>query len=182
MLRLVLYIMMAGAMLCGGGVHATEPPVNRRDAHDPTKVIGAETCTKCHGAELAVWRQTAHFKTYKELQRHPAATEIAKKMGLRSIKRGDLCIQCHYTLQQQGAREKAIAGVSCESCHGGARDWIAIHNDYGGPTATKESETAEHRELRLKQSIEHGMHNPANLYLIARSCCSCHMVSHEQLV
>ena len=150
--------------------------------NDPAKVIGADACTKCHGQELSVWRQTSHFKTYSELQRQPAAEQIAKKMGLRSIKRGDLCIQCHYTMQQKGTREKAIAGVSCESCHGAALDWLAIHNDYGGPTATKESESAEHRRQRLSESIQLGMRNPANVYLIAQGCYGCHMVPHESLV
>ena len=171
-------------LMGSGGLSAAEPPVGRTGAVacDPTKVIGPETCTKCHGQELAIWRQTAHFLHLQRVAAEAGSRGIAQRMGLRSIKRGDLCIQCHYTLQKKGARDKAIAGVSCESCHGAAADWIAVHNDYGGPTATKESETAEHRAQRLKQSMEHGMRNPANLYLIARSCCSCHMVSHEALV
>lgn len=161
-----------------GGQVTFENPV----ALDPTKVIGPDTCTKCHANELNVWRATPHFQTYTELQRRPEAEVIANKMGLRSIKRSELCIQCHYTMQKSGARVKAIAGVSCESCHGAARDWIAIHNDYGGPTATKQSESPEHRRQRLMKSIQAGMRNPANLYLIARGCCACHMVPNQQLV
>ena len=30
--------------------------------------------------------------------------EIAQLMGQRSIKRGNLCIRCHYTMQQDGDR------------------------------------------------------------------------------
>ncbi len=149
---------------------------------DPTKVLGHEACMKCHGQEIAVWKQTPHFGTFKELHRKPEAKQIAERMGLRSIKRGDLCLNCHYTKQSIDGREKAIAGISCESCHGAAQDWIAIHNDYGGPTATKSSETPEHAKQRVDDAIAKGMQNPANLYLIARSCLNCHTVPNEQLV
>ena len=137
---------------------------------------------RCHGQEVAVWKQTPHFHTFKELHRRPEAKQIAERMGVRSIKRGDLCIKCHYTVQQVDGREKAVSGVSCESCHGAAKDWVAIHNDYGGPTATKQSESPEHRQQRVSDSIKNGMQNPANVYLIARSCYNCHTVPNEELV
>ena len=149
---------------------------------DASKIVGSDTCTKCHGQEVAAWKQTPHFHTFKELHRRPEAKQIAKKMGIRSIKRGDLCTKCHYTMQAVDGREKAVAGVSCESCHGAARDWIAIHNDYGGAAVTKESESAEHAQQRVANSIRNGMQNPANVYLIARSCYNCHTVPNEKLV
>jgi len=149
---------------------------------DPAKVVGYEACQKCHGQEIQTWKQTPHYATYKSLHRNPEAKEIAKKMGIRSIKRGDLCIKCHYTQQESGSRVKAISGISCESCHGAAGDWIALHNDYGGPTMTKASESPEHRGQRRQTSMAHGMRNPANVYLMASSCFRCHSVSEEKLV
>jgi len=149
---------------------------------DSSKVLGSETCMKCHGQEIGVWKQTPHHHTFKELHRKPEAKEIAEKMGIRSIKRGELCIKCHYTMQEVDGREKAISGISCESCHGAAKDWITLHNDYGGPTATKQSETPEHKQERVANAIKHGMQNPANMYLIARSCYNCHTVPNEKLV
>jgi hypothetical protein len=79
-------------------------------------------------------------------------------------------------------RLEAIAGVSCESCHGASKDWIAIHNDYGGTGVTRAQESAEHRTQRLVSSIEHGMRNPVNVYLVAHSCYRCHTVPDEKLV
>ena len=79
--------------------------------------------------------------------------EIAKLMGQRSIKRGNLCIDCHYTMQQDEDRTRVISGISCESCHGAAADWLQLHNDYGGPTATRLDETPEHRQQRLESGI-----------------------------
>jgi hypothetical protein len=149
---------------------------------DAKKIVGSDSCMKCHGQELAVWKATPHFTTFRDLHKQAEAQAIADRMGIRSIKRGDLCIQCHYTQKDLGGRTKAISGVSCESCHGAAADWLAIHSDYGGPSVTKADETMEHRLQRLEQSIKHGMRNPANLYLIARSCFNCHTVPHEQLV
>ncbi len=149
---------------------------------DPEKVVGSEACIKCHENEYQVWRDTPHCRTFETLHKNPNAQTICGQIGVRSIKRGDVCIKCHYTEQLINAKPKAVSGVSCESCHGAARDWMAIHNDYGGPTITKAQETPEHRRQRVQESMRLGMRNPANLYLIARSCYNCHTVPNEQLV
>lgn len=149
---------------------------------DPGKVMSADSCAKCHAAEVVVWRQTPHFKTFDQLHRDPRAQEIARLMGQRSLKRGNLCINCHYTLQQDGDRTRAISGVSCESCHGAAKDWLVLHNDYGGPAVTRQDESPAHRQLRMESSVAAGMRNPSNLYLVAQSCLQCHTVPNEKLV
>ncbi len=149
---------------------------------EPEKIIGPETCIQCHGNELQVWRTTPHFRTFDELHRKPQAKEIASKMGIRSIKRDDLCIRCHYTAQSHGSQSRPIAGVSCETCHGAARDWLTSHCDYGGPATSRGTETDEHRKERFSSSIQAGMRNPVNTYLVARSCLNCHTVPNEQLV
>ncbi len=137
---------------------------------------------KCHQQEVQQWIHTPHFATYESLHRLPRAKEIADRLGQPSIKRSDVCTQCHYTKQVEDGRERVVAGVSCESCHGGARDWVALHNDYGGPGVTKASESAEHRAKRVADSVAHGMNNPHNIYLIARQCYDCHTVPNERLV
>jgi hypothetical protein len=149
---------------------------------DSSKIVGSDACVKCHGQELAVWKATPHYRTFRELHRTDEAQAIAGRMGIRSIKRGELCVQCHYTQQDVGGRSKVVSGVSCESCHGAAADWLSIHADFGGPTAAKSDETMEHRQERIENSIHHGMRNPSNVYLMARSCFNCHTVPHEQLV
>ncbi len=149
---------------------------------DPAQVQGAESCAKCHEHEAAQWKTTPHFTTLELLHRQPEAKEIAKRLGLRSVKRNQTCVQCHYTQQQVEDRVRVVAGVSCESCHGAAQNWIKVHNDYGGPNVTKEIESTEHRQQRLAASIAAGMNNPANLYLVARQCLSCHTTPNEELV
>lgn len=149
---------------------------------DPAQVLGADSCAKCHENELRQWKLTPHHETFESLHRKPEAKAITKKLGLSTVKRNDVCVQCHYTQQQKGSRVRVVAGVSCESCHGAAQNWIALHNDYGGPNATKAAESAEHREQRRASSVAAGMNNPSNLYLMARQCLSCHTTPNEQLV
>jgi hypothetical protein len=151
-------------------------------APDAAKVVGADQCAKCHQPEVQQWMRTPHFATFDALHRAPRAKEIAERLGERSIKRSSTCTQCHYTQQEQAGRLRVVAGVSCESCHGAAADWLALHADYGGPSVTRESETATHRTQRIEESIARGMNNPHNIYLIARQCYDCHTVPNERLV
>jgi hypothetical protein len=149
---------------------------------DPHKIVGSDQCAKCHDKEAQQWRQTLHFATFDSLHRTQAAQDIANRLGLPSIKRNDTCLQCHYTQQEHDGRLRIIEGVSCESCHGGAADWLTFHADYGGQGVTKAMETPIHREQRLRESIARGMNNPHNVYLIAKQCYNCHTVPNERLV
>ncbi len=151
-------------------------------AIDPHRVMGVESCEKCHANEIQVWKQTPHSETFLTLHRKPAAQEIAGKLGIQSFKTDSNCIQCHYTMKQEASKLEAISGVSCESCHGPSKDWITVHNDYGGPGITKQQETPQHRIERLTTSIQKGMRNPVNVYLVAQSCYRCHTVPDERLV
>src|SRR3712207_711142 len=84
----------------------------------PDKVVGSEACSKCHAAEIQVWKLTPHHETFLTLHRKPQAQEIAKRMGISSFKHDSSCIKCHYSMQEQSTGLEPIAGVSCESCHG----------------------------------------------------------------
>ncbi len=183
-LREIFLCFVAGvtvlSLLCCAG-SAAEPEVGPL-VRDLAKIVGSDQCAKCHEKEVQQWMRTPHFATFDTLHRLPQAKQIADRLGLASIKRNETCVRCHYTEQDQEGRVRVVAGVSCESCHGAAKDWIAIHADYGGPNATKASESAEHRQDRLKASIAAGMNNPHNVYLVARQCYDCHTVPDESLV
>lgn len=158
-----------------------------RDVHldvhlNPHQVLGYESCQKCHASEVSVWKQTPHYSTFMTLHRSSAAQEIAGRMGVESFKTDSACVKCHYTMQSDSGNSlSAISGISCESCHGAAQNWIQHHNDYGG-NASRESESPQHRIERLRASIAGGMRNPVNVYLIAQSCYRCHTVPDEKLV
>ncbi len=157
------------------------PEFNPRQAV-PRLVMSSATCTKCHQPEMNAWMATPHYSTFETLHRTPEAKAIADRLGLRSVKRNDVCISCHYTQQMVDDRPRIIEGVSCESCHGGARDWLELHADYGGPGIDATTESPAHRQQRRDASIAAGMNNPSNLYLVARQCLSCHTVPNEELV
>lgn len=151
---------------------------------NPHLTIGSETCVKCHANEVKVWQSTPHWRTFDELHRRPEAKEIAAKLGVRSIKHDGRCATCHYTQQTDVATGNihAISGVSCESCHGSAKNYLDVHHDYGGEHVTRAMETPQHRAARLQRSIDMGMRNPVNVFLVAQSCLRCHTTADEQLV
>lgn len=196
----VIFVYLATTTLVGGALLAADAVGVSRNSlatssasaagsaaapADPHRVLGSQTCVKCHASEVAVWQQTPHAKTFEELHRRPEARKIAANLGVQSIKYDGRCVACHYTQQADAAHGNeltAIAGVSCESCHGAARDWLEAHHDYGGINVTRVSESAAHRQKRLEKSVALGMRNPANLYLMAQSCYRCHTVGDEELV
>ena len=113
---------------------------------EPSLVLGNEACVKCHTAEVQVWKKTPHASTFEQLHRKPEAKTIASKLGLNSIKNSGRCVACHYTQQQTAdATTRVISGVSCESCHGAAKNWMAIHHDFGGEDFTRLDESPTHR-------------------------------------
>lgn len=147
-----------------------------------SKLETAEVCGECHVSEYEVWKRTTHATGFKTLHRKAAAEGIAKRLGLPLIKRDSRCLSCHYTPEERGDSLRAQAGVSCESCHGAARGWIDLHNDYGGKGIDHRTETPDHRRQRLEQSRAAGMRRPTDLYDNAASCFGCHTVPDERLV
>lgn len=184
----------AAALLWGGILSICMPRLDAANAStrtaalepaapvDPHQVLTADACVKCHASEVEVWRKTPHAQTFEQLHRRPEAKQIADRLGIRSIKHETRCVACHYTPQVDAGRIVAVSGVSCESCHGGAKKWIDGHHDYGGQDATRASESPAHRDARIAAATLAGMRNPGNVYLMAQSCYRCHTVQDESLV
>jgi len=149
--------------------------------YDPEKIVTAEPCGECHQSEYQAWEKTTHATGYKTLHRKKAAERIKKNMGFKLIKRESLCLKCHYLAGIKKGQLRAISGVSCESCHGAARDWSNVHNDYG-KGFNYQTETAEHKEQRVAESKAKGMFRPSELYEVVANCFQCHTVPHEKLV
>lgn len=175
-----LSALAAVAML---GMAAAATDARAYDLHiDPAKVQGPDACGECHKASVQAWRGTHHFSTFRDLARSKEAVEIAGKMGIRQLKTDSTCLSCHFTSKGSASSPDAIAGISCESCHGAGADYIKVHGDYGGKDVTKESESAAHRDQRLAKSDAAGMIRPDHLYALAENCYQCHTVPNEELV
>ncbi len=144
------------------------------------KVVGPNACAECHKDETEAWKGSHHFKTFRELPRKQEAREIAKRMSVKRINAEGLCLGCHFTAQKEGNRTKALAGISCESCHGAGEDWIKVHSEYSGKT--EQTETKAEEAARWKKADSLGMLRPSAIYKIAKNCYSCHVVPNEKLV
>jgi hypothetical protein len=147
------------------------------------------SCSKCHSLEYQAWQNTHHFSTFKERHRSPEAKAILEKMGFKSMKRQGECLQCHYTSIVDDGKLVPTWGVSCESCHGAAAEWVNIHNKPNGdPNAkalawgTGKNEPAAEKEARLKAAEAKGMISSKMIYDIATNCFGCHTVPDETLV
>jgi len=171
-----LALLAAAVLLAGGSVVAAA------GRYDPASVVGPKACRDCHTAEYEAWERTAHAKS-KDEEGSGRAKAIRAALGVQApLDESPLCASCHVTEQEEkGGKLKAVAGVSCESCHGAAREWLDAHADYG-KGATRATETSDHRTDRLGASMAGGMLRPQNLYSVAANCYQCHTVPQEQLV
>jgi hypothetical protein len=149
-------------------------------ASDPAKIVGPNACAECHKQEAEAWKGSHHFKTFREMPRRKEANEIAERMGVQRIRSEGLCLTCHYTVQQKENRKEAIAGISCESCHGAGEDWIKVHSQFSGKT--EKSETKAEQAARWKLAESKGMLRPSSFYRVAKNCYGCHVVPQEDLV
>jgi hypothetical protein len=149
--------------------------------YDPEKIVTAEPCSECHKSEYQAWKKTKHATGFKTLHRKESAERIAKEMGFKLIKRESLCLKCHYLAGIKRNQLRAISGVSCESCHGAAKEWINVHNNYG-KGFSYHTETPEHKAQRITESKAKGMFRPSEIYEVVTNCFQCHTVPHEKLV
>lgn len=93
--------------------------------------VSAAKCRMCHATEHKSWQATAHARALETLHGAPAGrvTELAGKLGVKLAGPADQakeCLSCHVTGQGQpggypgadSTKTAALAGVTCESCHG----------------------------------------------------------------
>jgi hypothetical protein len=147
---------------------------------NPDMIVGPNECAECHKKETAVWQNTHHFSTFKDLPKSKEAKEIASKMDVKRLKADSLCTNCHFTMQTVGGKEKAISGNSCESCHGPAKEWYKVHSGFSGKKEGQETEAEI--AARWEKSEAAGMIRPKMTYALAKNCFTCHLVPNEKLV
>ncbi len=162
---------------------------------DLARVVGTAqaNCQQCHPSEVAHWEKTTHFRSLNRLQYSGNSKKYADALGIASstLMTTSLCADCHGTRALVGGSPQVVSGVSCESCHGAARDWLKPHGEYveGQAFTTLEAlraarshEIPGHRAQRLESTRNAGMIRPAMLHELARNCLQCHVVGNEQLV
>jgi len=144
-----------------------------RGADTPAKFLGANSCasSSCHGGGGANQNQFLVWSLKDFHSQRPFATlatarskQIADAVGIKDPTADARCTVCHAPLRGipenlRGENFKVSEGVSCESCHGAAENWLRAHTrtDY-----TRTDRTAA------------GMRDLQNLYVRANTCVACH--------
>jgi hypothetical protein len=160
--------------LCANAAHSNE--------WKPEDVMGYKECAKCHKPQIQKWQQTAHHATFRDFHGQDKAKQIAETMGVDRVRDTEaLCADCHYTVGQERGRERVISGISCESCHGPAKEWMASHQPEGDGVK-REFEAPHDREERHAKVRAAGMIIPSDIYGFANNCLGCHLTPNEKLV
>jgi hypothetical protein len=120
--------------------------------------------------EYSTWViQDKHSRAFAVLS-NPASLRIAKILGLPSAATAPRCLACHSLNPEANDRARTFDtsdGVSCESCHGPASNWL-------GPHTTK--------EWTHQQSVAAGMKDLRDLTKRSEQCLTCHLGTAEKKV
>lgn len=167
------FILLAALLSGAGSLSAA----GYHHSADPKKVVGVEgdgsgNCVSCHGPAVNTWKKTHHFKTFEELEERETTLALQEKLDIFLITEDENCTQCHYTMKNVDDELTAISGISCESCHGGAKEWNPVHQKI------KDNEDP----MALVKAEKLGMIRPKNYYDVAANCYGCHTVPNEEIV
>ena len=151
--------------------------------------VGAGGCSApaCHGSvrpmtQMPIWQneystwvtQDKHSRAYEALS-NPVAVRMAKILGLPAANSAEKCLACHAIDAPQSAHATTFDisdGVSCESCHGPASEWLGPHTTAG---------------WTHDQSLKLGMFDTRDVVSRTERCLECHLgtkdknVDHEML-
>jgi hypothetical protein len=178
-------LVIAGA-LCGGS-QGEEPAgleeLPRLEA-SPNRYLGTLSCasTSCHGVqddaagqgqakrqEYALWlahdphARAARTLESREFERIVRRVSSGRDDGPAEEAVAARCAKCHDP--DGGAQAGQARGLSCETCHGPARDWIAVHYE---------------RDSTRERLAALGMRDTKNLGVRAELCVRCHVGDAER--
>ena len=137
------------------------------------KFPGSQSCSSssCHGGASEKSNQYTIWSTHDFHHARPYATletarseRLAEVLKIGNATQSARCTVCHAPFQtvpaeRLGAHAKVTEGISCESCHGPAENWIRSH--------TRPDYTHADR-------VASGMRDLKNLYVRANTCVACH--------
>ncbi len=137
------------------------------------KFLGAQSCSSssCHGGAGEKNNQYTIWSTHDFHHARPYATletarseRLAEVLKIGNPVQSARCTVCHAPFQtvpaeRLGHDAKITEGVSCESCHGPAENWIRSHTRLDYTHADR---------------VAAGMRDLKNLYVRANTCVACH--------
>ncbi len=163
----------AGAAGAAGAVKQRLRPASRH------RTIGPANCSGCHARQNEWWFADPHYRSADRFfDRDPTAVKIARLYGLPfgdTTKGRQLCMDCHGTVVSGKESRDVLDGVSCESCHGAAADWLDPHKD----------ETDKHLGRRRpghQAALRLGKADLGDQRTRAATCAGCHYVVDPRLL
>ena len=144
------------------------------------KFLGSQSCSasSCHGGAGEKSKQYTIWSTHDFHHARPYATlETARSERLAEVLRianptqSTRCTVCHAPFAtvpaERLARDVTVTeGISCESCHGPAENWIRSH--------TRPDYTHADR-------VASGMRDMHSLYVRANTCVACHQAVDPEI-
>jgi len=137
------------------------------------KFLGSQSCSSssCHGGageksnQYTIWstHDFHHVRPYATLET-ARSERLADVLKIGNATQSARCTVCHAPFQtvpaaRLGAEAKVTEGISCETCHGPAENWIRSH--------TRPDYTHADR-------VATGMRDLKNHYVRANTCVACH--------
>jgi len=166
------------------GVSSAQPqnPAPAQQANFQYTGPGSCAASACHGAvpartdlripqnEYSVWiTQDRHSRAF-EVLRNPVSQRMARLLGIERADAAPKCLACHALAPPAAQRARTFSaeeGVSCESCHGPASQWLGPHT---------RADWAHEKSLQL------GMNDTKDLIRRTEVCLSCHLGNAEKFV
>jgi hypothetical protein len=138
------------------------------------KFLGSQTCSSssCHGGAAEKNNQYTIWSTHDFHHARPYATlETARSERLADVlKIGNptqsaRCTVCHAPFatvpsDRLGHDAEVTEGISCETCHGPAENWLRSHT---------------RPDYKHADRVAAGMRDLKNLYVRANTCVACHL-------
>jgi hypothetical protein len=161
------------AIVPAAGISArlfAETPGN--DVPQP-KFLGSQTCSSssCHGGAAEKSNQYTIWSTHDFHHARPYATletarseRLAEDLRIGNPTQSARCTVCHAPFatvpaDRLGHDAQVTEGVSCETCHGPAENWLRSHTRLDYTHADR---------------VAAGMRDLNNLYVRANTCVACH--------
>ncbi len=101
---------------------------------------------------------------------NPVAQRMGKILGIANVEAAPKCLACHALSvpdEQRARTFDSLDGVSCESCHGPASNWLGPHTTKG---------------WTHQQSVDAGMHDLRDPARRTQTCLECHLGTKDKFV
>jgi hypothetical protein len=171
---MVILATITSALLRQDSGKAQPPLAPRIKENAKRQLVGVTSCSAsvCHGgadvgqarSEATTWRALdPHARAFDALL-SPKSQAMARHLWSDATQAHEapLCLKCHVHPGYDHARPnfRRNDGVSCESCHGAAQEWLSPHYRPAWQQADKQS---------------HGMMDTKSLVGRANVCVTCHV-------